>query len=185
MSATVSPQELPRLVALTRERATIPPAGVAPCAPMSWLRGRLLPLSVLPLWQRLAYRLLRLPPLIRVEPEGEDRVADFQSAHYSRARAVAKCAGPDGYVWGIEYDGDEGERTHKSATFSRPRHPAYCAREERDAATYTNDLRECVETALAAENIRLRRKVEMYEEFVFGAARDVEECREIAGRLRT
>lgn len=161
MSVSAGDFAAPALAGISRGRAE-EAAPAAPCAPMTWLRGRLLPLTSLPRWQRLAYRLLRLPPLIRVEPEGEVRVADFQSAHYNRARAVAKCSDGDGYVWGIEYDGDEGEPTHKSITFSRPRHPAYLRQEERDAALYTGDLRECVEMTLAAENVRLRRALAHY-----------------------
>jgi len=182
MSAVTAPSHT--LVRLAREGAETreePP----PCAPMAWLRGALLPLSALPRWQRLVYRVLRLPALVRVEPEGENRVLDIEGARYRRDRGVAKCSGPDDYVWGIAFEDDLGAQVRKPPTFSRPRHPAYREQEERDAALYTGDLRECIDMALAAENARLRRKVALYEEFIFGVGPVLDECDDLVRHLRT
>lgn len=165
MSAAIPTEEMPVLIGIERLAVTRCRASAAanpntsPCAPMAWARGRLLPLSVLPWWQRLAYRILRLPPLVRVEPEGEERVADIRGLHYTRARAAALACDGEDYLFGIEFEADYGSSPRKTSTFSRPRHPAYEERERADAGVYTGDLRECVEMTLAAENTRLRRAV--------------------------
>lgn len=190
MSATTAPtHEMAALVSAERRAVALSqthPIRDAPavCAPMAWIRGRLLPLTALPLWQRCIYRLFRLPPLVRVEPEGEDRVADFQMLHYTRAAAVARCRNnQDAYVWALAFEQDEGEHTHKSSTFSRPAHPAFEQQETRDRALYQGDLRDCVEMTLQAENVRLRRRLELYDEYLFGIARDVDACRETVSHL--
>lgn len=150
--------KMPALVAITTS-ARGGTESAAPCAPMAWARGALLPLTALPWWQRLAYRLLRLPPLVRVEPEGETRILSIDNLHYSRPAASARCHNPDDYVLGIEFETDQGEVPRKASTFSRPHHPAYRRQEARDRDRYTGDLRECVEMTLAAENVLLRRQL--------------------------
>lgn len=134
-----------------------------PCAPIGWLRGRLLSLTEIPRWQAFIYRLFKLPPLVRVEPEGEDRVMDIANLHYTRARGAALCDDKWGYVLGVAFETEQGAKPFKSSTFSRPRHPAYAAREEKDSAEYTSDLREYVEMTLTTENAELKSRLKAYE----------------------
>lgn len=185
MSTGAPTHDLPRPVSLTRGVVANLSDDAAPCAPMAWLRGRLLALAELPPIQRLAVRLFRIPPLVRVEPEGEVRVFDFRNVHYNRARGAARCRDGNDYLLGLRFESEEGAETHYAPTFSRPRHPAYREQEERDAALYTGDLRECVDMTLAAENARLRRKVALYEEFIFGVGPVLDECDDLVRHLRT
>lgn len=160
----------------------------APCTPMAWLRGNLLPLARLPWWQRAVYRLFRLPPLILVEPEGEVRIADIEVVHYNRergARLIRERNDRDGYLLGVPFETEQGEGPHKAGTFSRPCHPAYRRQEERDAALYTGDLRECIDMTLQAENVRLRQRLELYDRYILGIERDVKSCEELTRQLRT
>lgn len=183
MSAIAPPHELTPLVTLARVRTAAPTPEAAPCAPIGWLRGRLLPLSHLWWLHRLVYRLFRLPALVVVHPEGEVRVLDIANLHYTRDRAARLCLDRDDFVLGVEYEAEQGARPRHGPTFSRPRCAAYTERESEDAALYTGDLRECVEMTLAAENVRLRRRLALYDEHLFGIVRDVDDCRETVRHL--